>query len=199
MQHATEVPDRQRLRKFTVEDFHLMAEKGIFAPDERVELIAGVVQTMSPKNRAHSLALYHVVEFLRKELRGRASVYQEVPLRLATHDSEPEPDVLLCSNPDVDAYGTASTEPVMVIEISDSSLARDLGEKARLYARAGIPEYWVVNLVDRTIVSFRGPAEAGYTERSEAQSGSVVSPSAWPDVALEVSSVFPEADSDDKP
>ena len=177
-------------RRFTVQEYHRMAESGILAPDERVELVRGVVREMSPKNRAHVLTTWRVVKLLSEELKGRGSVYREDPLVIADNDSEPEPDVLVCSSPDFDAYGTEATEPVLVIEVSESSLAYDLGDKATLYADTGIPEYWVVNLVDRVLVVLREPEEGGYASRSTLEVESHVSPLAWPDVQLPVSSLF---------
>jgi len=117
-------------RRFTVEEYHRMAETGILGPDERVELVRGVIREMSPKNWAHVLAAKSVYDLLRDALRGRASVYQEAPLVAEGIDSEPEPDVLVCSNPDEWAYRSRRTKPLLVIEAADSSLEYDLGEKA---------------------------------------------------------------------
>ncbi len=94
---------------------------------------------------------------LRDALRGRASVYFEAPLTAVQLDSEPEPDVLVCSNPEEWAYRSPRTKPLLEIEAADSSLEFDRGEKACLYAEAGVPEYWVVNLVDRVLMVFREP------------------------------------------
>ncbi len=178
------------LRKFTVDDFHLMAENGIFAPDERLELVRGVVRTMSPKNRAHVIASNRTFEYFYEALRGRARVYKEDPLQLSGLDSEPEPDIMICSNPDLDTYGTPLTAPLMVIEISDSSLLYDLVPKALVYAQAGIPEYWVVNLVDNVLVVFRGPSDGGYALREDFGLDSTVRPQAWPDLEVEVARLF---------
>lgn len=179
-------------RRFKVEEYHRMAETGILSSDERVELIRGAVRKMSPKNRAHVLATHRVLNSLVKELEGRASVYQEAPLVLAELDSEPEPDLLVCSNPDFEAYGTEATTPLLVIEVSDSSLRGDLGDKASLYAEAQIAEYWVVNLVDRVLVVLREPRDGSYLLRSTLEPGAFVSPISWPDLKVEVASLFPE-------
>ena len=167
-----------------------MAEAGILSADERVELVRGVVREMSPKNRAHVIATNRVCDALRKKLAGRARVYQEAPLRVPSIDSEPEPDVMVCSNPDLDAYGTESMKPILVIEIAGSSLAYDLEIKSTLYAEAGVPEYWVVNLVDRVLEVFRDPGEAGYRRRITLKPDQTVSPEAWPDVELMVADVL---------
>ena len=179
-------------RRFKVEEYHRMVETGILSSDERVELIRGAVREMSPKNRAHVLATRRMFNSLVKELEGRASVYQEAPLVLSKLDSEPEPDLLVCSNPDFEAYGTEATAPLLVVEVSDSSLRGDLGDKASLYAEAQIPEYWVVNLVDRVLVVFREPHGGSYLQCSTLELGAFVTPISWPDVKVEVASLFPE-------
>jgi len=78
-------------RRFTVNEYHRMAETGIFKPDERVELIRGVVHRMSPKNYAHVVAATKLYQSRVKSLAGRASVFKEDPLKLVRLDSEPEP------------------------------------------------------------------------------------------------------------
>jgi len=178
-------------RRFTIEEYHRMAEAGILSPAERVELIRGAVREMSPKNRAHVIASTRVFALLLKKLDGRATVYVEAPLRLESLDSEPEPDVMVCSNVDVEAYGTEATTPLLIVEVADSSLRRDLGDKAPLYAEAQIPEYWVVNLVDRVLVVFREPRDGNYSSRSTMELSGRVAPEAWPDLEVEVAALFP--------
>jgi Uma2 family endonuclease len=106
-------------------------------------------------------------------------------------DSEPQPDVMVCSNPDTRSYGTARTRPLLVVEIADSSVEYDLKEKANLYASARIPEYWVVNLEDRVLEVFRKPGAGAYELRLRLSIGESVSPEAWPNLDFEVSSLFP--------
>jgi Uma2 family endonuclease len=100
-------------------------------------------------------------------------------------DSEPEPDV--------NAYGTGETRPPLVVEIADSSLRYDLHEKAALYAEAGVPEYWVVNLVDQVVEVHRHPRKRAFDTRFHVPRGQRISPEAWPDLELDVSSFFPSA------
>jgi Uma2 family endonuclease len=178
-------------RRFTVEEYHRLAETGILGPDERVELIHGVIREVSPKNRAHVLATRAIFLGLERALRGRASVYFEAPLDAARIDSEPEPDVLVCSNPDEWAYRSQRTKPVLVIEVADPSLEHDLGEKAGLYAVVGVPEYWVVNLIDRVLVVFREPDEGSYRVRFSLEESSRVTPAAWPELSFAVSDFLP--------
>ena len=179
------------LRRFTVEEYHRMAEAGILGEDDRVELIHGVVREMSPKKRPHVLGTIVVRELFARRLAGRASVYEEKPLELRALDSEPEPDVAIYSNPDLMAYGTDRTEPLLVIEVADSSVQYDLTVKAQLYAEGGIPEYWVVDLVNRSLVVFRDPTDGAFRSRSEHEPGDRVTPLSWPDIEIEIEELFP--------
>ncbi|MGH9390519.1 MAG: Uma2 family endonuclease [Vicinamibacteria bacterium] len=183
--------DTVALRRFTIEEYHRMAETGILGPDERVELVRGVVRRMSPKNWAHVIATKVVLRTMENALRGRASVYQEAPLVAREIDSEPEPHVLVCSNPDELAYRSSRTKPLLVIEVAESSLEYDLGEKATIYAAAGVPEYWVVNLIDRAAVVFRKPVGGSYQVRFSIEENGRVTPEAWPDLSFEVSDFLP--------
>ncbi len=178
-------------RRFTVDEYHRMAKTGIFKPDERVELIRGVVHRMSPKNYAHVVAATKLYQSLVKSLAGRASVFQEAPLKLNRLDSDPEPDILAVSSPNIEDYGTDKARPLLVIEVAASSLRYDLNAKAPLYAEAEVPEYWVVNLVDRELVVFRCPEEGAYRDRITYRAGDRVAPEAWQDVVIEVSELFP--------
>jgi Uma2 family endonuclease len=163
----------------------------ILGADERVELVLGLVREMSPRKRPHVLATIGIRELLERELAGRASVYEEKPLALRELDSEPEPDIVVCSNPDVTAYGTDETEPLLVIEVADSSLQYDLTVKTELYARAGIPEYWVVDLVHRRLFVFREPKDGVFRSRTEHETDATVRPISWPATVVEISALFP--------
>jgi Uma2 family endonuclease len=183
-------------RHFTVEEYHRMSETGILSHSERVELVRGVIREMSPKNRAHVIATNRMCDLLRDKLKGRARVYKEDPLRVDPLDSEPEPDVMVCANTDVAAFGTDRMKPMLVIEVAESSLRYDLNDKATLYAEANIPEYWVVNLLDHTLEVFLDLGEDGYRRRATLSLGERIKPAAWPDLELEASSLFPEAEPD---
>lgn len=178
------------LHRFTIDDYHRMAEAGIFAEDDRVELIYGVIREMSPKNRAHVVAATRVFRVFEHGLLGRGGVYMKAPLGLAKLDSEPEPDLVVTDNPNVESYGTETSHPRLVIEVADSSRRHDLGLKSELYAKAEIPEYWVVDLPNRVLVVFRHP-DGAYRMREAYEPGSRISPVSWPDFEIEVDALFP--------
>lgn len=184
------VQETMDLRRFTVEEYHRMAEAGILGPEERVELIRGVVRRMSAKNIAHVIASTRLYQALVRSLEGRASVFKEDPLKLVALDSEPEPDILAISSPNIADYGSERAQPLLIVEVAESSLRYDLNAKAPLYAEAGVPEYWVVDLVDRQIIVFRQPKGDAYRERIVCEAGDRIAPEAWPDVEIDVSAVF---------
>ena len=169
-----------------------MGEAGVLAPAERVELIRGVIREMSPKRRKHVVGGSKLLALFFKAFEGRASVYQEAPLEFPELDSEPQPDVVVCSNLDIESWGTLDAKPLLVVEIADSSLRYDMTEKAALYADARIPEYWVVNLVDRMLEVHRHPKDGVYETRLRVPCSGQVSPEAWPGVVFDVSSFFPD-------
>jgi Uma2 family endonuclease len=86
-----------------------------------------------------------------------------------------------------------------VVEVADLSLGFDLIEKAALYAAAGVPEYWVVNLVERELVVYREPHEGSYRERRTLEEGSPMLPASWPELDFEVSLLLPPSSSDEAP
>jgi Uma2 family endonuclease len=178
-------------RRFTVKEYHRLAETGILRPDERVELVRGIILTKARKSRAHVISTKLIHDLLSEALRGMASVYHGAPLIAERIDSEPEPDIMVCSNPDPWAYGTSRTKPLLIIEVADHSLDYDLGEKATLYADAEVPEYWVVNLVERVLIVFREPLKGNYQVRLSVEETTRVAAEPWPELAFEVSAFFP--------
>lgn len=178
------------IRQFTVSEYHRMADTGILGSDERVELVRGLVVEMSPRKRGHVLVVRRVFDLLVERLVGRASVYKEDPLELRHLNSEPEPDVWVGSNPDVEAYGTSATEPLLVVEVAEASRDRDLVDKVGLYAESGIPEYWVVDLVERVVVVFRKPRKHDYASREIKRPGDRLDLVSFADVEIDVEAFF---------
>jgi Uma2 family endonuclease len=153
-------------RLFTVSDYYKMAEVGILSPDDRVELIRGEILKMSPIKSPHAGIVNELSELLILALSGRATVTVQNPLRI-NKNSEPEPDIVVAKYRK-DKYRAAHPRPedvFLLIEVADSSLSFDRNVKNPLYAQAGIPEYWIVNLNDRQIEVFRSPTEGEYQEK----------------------------------
>lgn len=148
-------------RRWTREEYLKMADAGVFAPDERVELIEGGIVAMTPQRGPHAASVRLAQETLRGVFGPGYDVRPQLPLSLGS-DSEPEPDVAVVRGTPRDYVEGHPTTALLVVEVSEATLDFDRGTKAGLYAKAGIPEYWIVNLVDRVLEVHRDPApEAG--------------------------------------
>jgi Uma2 family endonuclease len=172
------------LAKWSIEDYHRMIETGILS-DRRVELIAGEIVEMSPEKPLHRFINNKTVKYLRQLLQGKAEVFEAHPITLS--NSEPEPDIAIVSLPDT-TYLTRHPYPVDIywlIEISDTTLNYDLGTKKRLYAEAGIKEYWVINLQAKLLKVFRQAVDNDYSSEQEISEGKILA-LAFEDVEIEV-------------
>src|SRR5262249_34195079 len=133
-------------RRFTREQYHRMAEAGILTSTDRVELIRGEIIQMSPLGRRHIAFVHNLTRLLVRRLGDRAIVSVQNPVALA-EDTEPQPDLAVCRDR---AVPYKEREPhaddvVLLIEVADTSLQYDRSTKLRLYAAAGVPEYWLVD------------------------------------------------------
>ncbi len=150
-------------RLFTVSDYYKISDAGILSASDRVELIHGEILKMSPIKSQHAGVVNELSELLILALSGRAIVTVQNPLRLDEY-TEPEPDIAVVKYRK-DKYRTSHPMPedvFLVIEVADSSLQYDRQVKVPLYAQAGIPEYWIINIADRQIEIFRQPSESDY-------------------------------------
>jgi Uma2 family endonuclease len=154
--------------RFTVDEFHRMGEVGIFPEGNRLELVNGEIVEMTPIGSAHATCVRDLDEWLQPLLRGEAVVSAQQPLTVE-FDGEPIPDITIL-RPRADRYRHShptSADAVLVIEVGDSSVLFDRNVKSRMYARAGVPEYWVVDLPRRRVAVFRSPAGGEYQEMVE--------------------------------
>lgn len=178
-------------RLFTTEDYHRMAEAGVFAPGDRVELIEGEVVEMSPIGIAHATCVRRLTNLLVRRLGDRALLDVQNPLRLGDR-SELYPDLMLLRSRS-DGYAgalPAASDVLLIIEVSDRSLAFDRGVKLPLYARHGIAEVWIVDLAAGVVETYREPLEDGYRERRVAGSGERLAVGPLPGVELMVGEVL---------
>jgi Uma2 family endonuclease len=175
--------------KWSLDDYHQMIEAGLLE-DRSIELINGEMIEMSPEGVAHSFYCRGTAKYLRSILGDRAEISEAHPIILP-NNSEPEPDIAILHTPDT-RYQTRhpfATDIFWLIEIANSTLSKDLGVKKDLYAQAGIPEYWVMNLQTSELVIFRDLTDGGY--RSEICLGSgTISPLAFPDLSIDLFSLF---------
>ena len=144
--------------RLTAEEYGRMVESGVLPPDVRVELIDGEVIDMAPMGSRHYSTVARLHRLLERAIQDRGIVVAQAPLRLSAHD-EPEPDLVVLE-PREDFYVGAlptGTDCLLVIEVSDTTLAYDVRIKAPLYARQGVPEYWVIDLPGQALRRFSTP------------------------------------------
>jgi Uma2 family endonuclease len=150
----------ESLKRFTVEEYHALLDGGFFASDEDYELLEGLLVKKMGKKRAHSLATRRLRQLLEKMLHG---YYVDAQEPVTTSDSEPEPDasVVRGQPEDYRDHQPLAKDVALVAEVSEKTLARDRGLKKRIYAAAGIPVYWIVNLIHRQIEVYTQPSGPG--------------------------------------
>ena len=146
------------LHYITLERYHAMIEAGILGEDDAVELLAGRIVDRSPIGRFHAVCVDNLAEYFLPKLSGNYRCRQEQPITIST-GSEPEPDYVIATRHD-HQYLTHHPYPGdihLLIEVADRTLDRDQGTKRRIYAEAGIPEYWIFNLVERQLEIYTAP------------------------------------------
>jgi len=172
----------ERLRLLRRVEFEHMVNQGLFR-DERIELLRGQLVEMSPQHPPHAGTIQRLNTLLAPPLAGRAEVRIQLPLAVSD-DSLPEPDVAVVSPGD---YRRAHpTTALLVIEVAETSLNKDRAVKAALYAAAGVPEYWIVDLPGASVDVYVAPVQGRYTRRTAARSGDVLRPVALGDLDVRV-------------
>lgn len=178
------------IHHWTREEYEQAVERGAFE-GWRVELVDGVLCDMSPQSGGHATAVRRIQKALDAVLPNGLDLRFQMPLALSP-DSEPEPDVAVVSGETGTYSRVHPTTALLVVEVADSSLSFDRNHKQRLYARAGIPEYWIVNLASRRLEVYREPAPDGYLSVTALGMADSVSPLALPGVNFAVENLFPK-------
>lgn len=177
-------------RLLSVEEYHRMLTAGIFDEDERVELLEGVIVAMTPQSVAHARRIEWLNRFLVRRLGDEYSVRPQLPLTLGQRN-EPEPDLAVVRALSASEDRHPDTA-VLVIEVAGDSLRRDRRLKAAVYARAGIPEYWVVNLEERVVEVFADPetATGSYRKTRTCAAADTLTSDALPQLSFAVVELF---------
>jgi Uma2 family endonuclease len=181
-----------KTHRFTVDEYHRMGEVGIFSEDDRVELLAGEIVEMSPIGPLHAGTVDRLTALFASRLGAEVIVRIQNPLLLRTEDSEPQPDVVLL-RPRSDFYTQAHPEPqdvYLVIEVADTSAEADREVKLPIYARARVPEAWLLDVSAQRLEVHRHPTTDGYQDISILQRGEWVAPQAFPDLVLTVNALL---------
>lgn len=185
---AKHLPQRHKL---TVTDYCRLGDAGSFGVDDRVELIEGEVIDMAPIGIAHASLVDHLNDLFTRAVGDRAQVRVQNPARLETY-SEPQPDLLLLKRRS-DFYRTGHPEPadiLLVVEVADTSLVYDRDTKIPLYARHGIPEAWLVDVVGERLTVYQHPGPDGYpavTDPAPLEKRTLVG---LPEVAIDLQGLF---------
>ena len=183
------VPVERRL--FTVDEYYRMAEVGLLKPDERVELIDGEIVKMTPIGPRHSGHVEQLADVFSRALGSTVHIRVQNPVRLGDR-AEPEPDVMVLRRSS-DFYKSRHPTPAdvyLLVEVADSSLVYDRQTKVPLYARHGVPEVWLVNLVEGHIAVYRDPAADGYRSIRIVRPGEELAPLAFPELVLAVDKIL---------
>jgi Uma2 family endonuclease len=179
-------------RPISVRDYHLMYEAGMFGPDERVELIRGELISVPPMGTPHQSAINRVNRLLTERFNGRAVVQVQCPV-IVSDDSEPEPEFALLRW-DPTGYEGGKPQPAdtyLLVEVSASSRAFDRRVKVPLYAETGIPEVWIVDVVDSILRVYRNLKDGRYSTTVVLRRGDTVACAAFPDDPLAVDQILP--------
>jgi len=178
-------------RRFTVDEFWRMAEAGLFLDRPRVELVDGEIIDMTPIGRRHALCVGFLTEWFAPRLAGRALLLPQMSLRLGPR-TECQPDLVLVRPPRA-AYREANPAPsdvLLLVEVSDTSRGYDRQVKLPIYAGAGVPEVWIVDVVTEMVETHREPVRDRYREVQRLARGASVAPAAFSDLALPVDELF---------
>lgn len=183
-------------RRFTRAEYDHLIDLGFFQPSDRVELIGGQLMVAEPQGEYHYGAIWKTAHALEGAFGSGWYVRTQAPIGL-DDESEPEPDVAVVPGSVAD-YRKHPARPVLTVEVADSSLALDRAHKGSLYARAGLADYWVLNLIDRVLEVYREPVPDSdapfgwrYARREALDPSSMATPLAAPHAAIPVADLLP--------
>ena len=180
------------IKRWSVKSYHRMSELDILDPNERTELIAGQITLMAAKGTPHVTSLHLLANALREQIGNTALVRTQDPIQLDDF-SEPEPDLVIVKGTVLE-YAEQHPRPehvYLVVELTDSTLKQDCEIKEKLYAQAGLIDYWVVNLKKRQLHIFRDPTPTGYTSHLILTEPNQASPLAFPNLIVILTSILP--------
>ena len=184
-------------RRWTRQEYDRMIGAGVLTPEDRVELIDGEILAMTPQGSAHATGVSLAQEALRAAVGRDVHIRTQLPLACGA-ESEPGPDVALVAGSVRDYRDAHPQSALLVVEVADTTLAYDRDVKASLYARAGVPEYWLVNLAEAVVEVHRDPmvtphARFGWRYRTMDRfgPGDSIAPLSFPHARIAVADLLP--------
>jgi Uma2 family endonuclease len=191
--------DEPRTRLFTRLEYERLVDERIFRDDEHLELLDGLLVVREPQNSRQSAAVAAVSAVLALAFGAGFHVRPQLPLAL-DDASAPEPDVVVVRGGPWDYLAVHPSAPALVVEIAEASLELDREHKSGLYARAGVADYWIINLPEALIEIYRQPVPAAeapfgwrYQSAQRLTRGATISPLAAPEVGIAVADLLPPA------
>ena len=176
-------------RRFTVHDYHRMAEAGILHEDDRVELIEGELSEMTPVGARHANVVRKLNQILSQQINDQFLIDVQNPVRL-NENSEPEPDLAVIRNRDYRDSLPGPEDVLFLIEVSDTTLSYDRNVKLPLYARSGIPEVWIFDLTSEIVERHTGPSGDIYRYVERTRRGETASSVTLPDITIGTDAVI---------
>jgi Uma2 family endonuclease len=188
--------DGMRIRRWTRLEYDRLIEAGFFPPGDSVELLGGQLMVAEPQGSRHAAAVSLVADALRKAFGTGWYVMVQLPIAL-DDESEPEPDVAVVPGTARLYWDAHPSAPVLVVEVAESSAALDRGHKSGLYARAGVPDYWLLDLAEDALEVYRRPVPTPdalyrwrYGEMKRLARGATVAPEAVPSARVSVADLL---------
>jgi Uma2 family endonuclease len=185
-------------KRFTITEYHRLADIGFFSEDDRIELIKGEIIEMAAKGKAHSVCNTRLYRELFKLLEEKATIRGQEPIIIINNNSEPEPDLIIVKNTSDDYFLNHPTpsDIFLLIEVADSSLKYDQEVKLPLYSEAGISDYWIFNLIAYYLECYNDPyhdlqGKFGYRHKSIILPNESVKLPSFPELILDLTKVFP--------
>ena len=190
--NPTFIQEPTLLKRWRVQDYHRLSELGILDTNERTELIAAQITLMAAKGTSHATSLYLLANALRDQLGSTALIRTQDPIQLDDF-SEPEPDLAIVRGTVLD-YAERHPRPrdvYLVVEVADSTLKHDCETKDKIYAQAGITDYWVIDVKNRQLNIFRDPTPMGYRSHLILTEPNQAGPLAFSSLVLSLTSILP--------
>jgi Uma2 family endonuclease len=177
---------------YTVDGYFELVKQGSLQPDDQVELLDGTIVAEPPRDPEHAASTSQIDRVLRGVIGRRAAIRVQLPLVLGPY-SAPEPDVAVVPGDEADYSRSHPATALLVVEVAGTTLPKDRLSKSRIYASAGICEYWLVNLQDDCVEVFRQPTPAAhcYSATLVADRGDRLSLVAFPDANVAVADLLP--------
>jgi Uma2 family endonuclease len=178
--------------KLSVKEYERIVRTGVFdGPNHRrIELIWGELREMSPIGSEHAMIVDWLNAWSFKVTDEKVWVRVQNPVAFLPEDSEPQPDIVWANRQNYAGHHPRAEDILLLIEIAESNLDSDRDEKGKLYATAGVTDYWIVNLIDRTVEVYRDPKKGRYQNVQSFGTGTSVQPLAVPELRLSIDSLF---------